>query len=755
MKASFSQEGPPAPQEEESIEDLLADENIPEEIRKEIEEAMKSQAAEIPVEEYPPQEAEEDVEEAAEITPRALRPPRRIERSDIRSPEPPITPEIGEVSSSGDNKISLDLKGVDIIDVLKMLSARSDLNIVAGRNVRGRVTLFLKDVDVWDAFEIILAANSLAYEKEGDIINVMTERDYEQLYGESYYSKKELRIYRLEHAKAAEVSKALNQAKSKIGKVIIDESSNTIVLVDSSKAIAEMEKMIEKMDAPVETKVFSLNYAKAEDIKTKISEVLTKATGTMQVDERTNKIVVTDLAEKMPEITAIVEEMDEKHKEVLIETKIVQVSLNDQYRYGIDWTAIFRKMGDEGVRVNLDNFTTDVFTGGGTGGALTITSLASGYFDAAIQALETVGKTNVISSPRITVLNNEEAKVLVGTNQPYIEQTYITTESGGNDRTDETIKWVDVGVELTVTPTINEDGFVTMKIKPKISSADSFLGTSGERTAIPIVTTSETETTVMVEDGTTILIAGLIEDRDQETEEKIPFLGDIPLLGNLFKNRSRGSTSVPEKKELVVFLTPYIVHGTETFPEVENTWYGESITQKKLMENELSYAVEDMKKRRSLAREIPPPEKKKDTTTRFSEDLEFFAGYEDDEDIEILEARKTALEKKEKTTAPPPDFATSPTGGYYSYFENMRNRIYWYAKDVYPGGLNGEKQDVRVLFKLGSDGNLMGEPEVISEVDQKLAKAAKAAVEMAAPFPPFPRRMEGEDATFKITITYQ
>ncbi|MEA3305661.1 MAG: hypothetical protein U9R52_02485, partial [Candidatus Omnitrophota bacterium] len=123
------------------------------------------------------------------------------------------------------DKISLDFKGVDIIDVLKMLSARSNLNIVAGKNVKGKVTLFLKDVDIWDAFEIILTANKLAYDKEKDIINVMTERDYEQLYGEKYYNKKELRLYKLKYAKAANISKALNQVKSKIGKVVIDESS--------------------------------------------------------------------------------------------------------------------------------------------------------------------------------------------------------------------------------------------------------------------------------------------------------------------------------------------------------------------------------------------------------------------------------------------------------------------------------------------------------------------------------------------------
>ena len=310
---SFSQEEFPEPTTEELIEEMLADEEFPEEIKKELEEMLRT--GEIG-----------GFEEEPVIPPPMRRERRRrVEGKELELEEPAeigARPEI--IPSAMSNKISLDLKGVDIIDVLKMLSARSNLNIVAGRNVRGRVTLFLKDVDIWDTFEIILAANALAYEKQGDIINVMTERDYEQLYGEKYYSKKELRIFRLEYVRASDISKALNQAKSKIGKVIIDEASNTVILVDSSKSIAEMERMIAELDIPIETRVFCLNYAKAEDIKTKISEILTKGVGTMQVDERTNKLVITDLSRKMFDIADIIREMDEKHREVFIETKTIE-----------------------------------------------------------------------------------------------------------------------------------------------------------------------------------------------------------------------------------------------------------------------------------------------------------------------------------------------------------------------------------------------------------------------------------------------
>jgi general secretion pathway protein D len=640
---SSSQEKNSKASSRELIEKVLTDEDLPEGLKKELEKVLKNGDSEgikeetvkiapaekeIPLKAEPftppEEEALEEVEpEAAGEEPVEIPP---IIEEDVFPPTPEETgkskeleiynptPKRGNtqnVSSAKSNRISLDLKGVDIIDVLKMISTRSNLNIVAGRNVRGKVTLFLKDVDVWDAFEIILAANDLAYEKEGDIINVMTERDYEQIYGDRYYDKKELRIYRLEYAKAAEVIKALNQAKSKIGKVIIDESSNTVVIIDAPKTIAAMEDMIAEMDVPTETKVFGLDYAKAEDVKTKVSEILTKGVGTLQVDERTNKVVITDLSKRMPEIANVIKEMDEKHKEVLIEAKIVQIELSNEFQYGIDWKAVFNKHpSTDGVRFNFDaTAATSVFEGTATGGALTIAQFAHSYFTQVIEILQTIGKTNVVSSPRITVLNNEEAKVLVGTNQPYVTTTTTVPGGGSEAITAQNVTYIDVGVQLTVTPTINRDGYVTMKIKPKVSSLSTTPFTAGGN-SFPIVSTSETETTVMVKDGNTILIAGLIQDKDQVSESKIPILGDIPIIGNLFKKKtvgSTGTTSAPEKKELVVFLTPYIVQGTEIFPEAENVWYEKKLTQRELLEQQISLAVEDLNKKRSLTEKTPPP----------------------------------------------------------------------------------------------------------------------------------------------------
>src|SRR3989338_5417027 len=117
-------------------------------------------------------------------------------------------------------RISLDLKGVDILDVLKLLSQKSGLNFIAGRNVSGRVTIFVHDVDVWEAFELIIGANDLAYERQGDIITVMMARDYELLYGEKFQERKESLTVPLKHAKVAQVATVLNQVKSSVGRVV-------------------------------------------------------------------------------------------------------------------------------------------------------------------------------------------------------------------------------------------------------------------------------------------------------------------------------------------------------------------------------------------------------------------------------------------------------------------------------------------------------------------------------------------------------
>ena len=145
--------------------------------------------------------------------------------------------------------------------------------------------------------------------------------------------------------------------------------------------------------------------------------------------------------------------------------------------------------------------------------------------------------------------------------QPYQEDT-TTTASGGTTTTSTTYQWVDVGVKLNVTPTINKDGYISMLIKPEVSSISEWYGGAAQAAgAVPVVRSADAETTVTVKDGVTIIIAGLIKDQKTQTVYKIPILGDIPILGWGFKYDSDDV----RRSETIVFLTPRIVGGDETF----------------------------------------------------------------------------------------------------------------------------------------------------------------------------------------------
>jgi type II secretory pathway component GspD/PulD (secretin) len=177
-------------------------------------------------------------------------------------------------------------------------------------------------------------------------------------------------------------------------------------------------------------------------------------------------------------------------------------------------------------------------------------------YTATLQILQTLTKINLLSSPRITTLDNEEAKILVGASVPY--KTVDTREENGAIRTFEKVTIVDVGVKLFVTPSINEDGFVTLRIRPEVSTV------TGYSEGIPIVEKSETETSVMVRDGVTIVIGGLIKDEHRKIRNSIPLLGSIPILGIPF----RSTHDSVAKTELVIFLTPHIITGDTNTEEL-------------------------------------------------------------------------------------------------------------------------------------------------------------------------------------------
>lgn len=445
---------------------------------------------------------------------------------------------------------SLELKNMDIIDVLNYVSQKSGLNIVAGSGVAGKVSIYLKDVKLKDALHIILDSNSLAYKMENGILRVMPAAEFEGKYGFKFGGNIQTRIVHLKFSSASRVEAFLNSIKSPGGEIIVDANTNTLVLMDSPEKLALMDQVLLEIDVPIETKVFELSYAEAGDIAEKIDGVLTELVGKMKFDKRSNKIVITDTPMKIEEITRVIEAFDIKEKQVLIEAKIVQIVLTDQDKFGIDWEAVVA--GYQGLTFK-SNF--DVLNLFDKGGSIGIGTLESDDYTVFIEALQSQAATNILSSPSITSLNNQEAKILVGATEPYVTSTTITPASGPTT-TSESVNFIDVGVKLYVTPTIHKDDFVTMKIRPEVSSVTKSITTSNNNT-IPVVETSEAETMVTVKDGITIVIGGLIKEEKIDTFRRVPVLGKIPLLGYAFKN----SDELTRKTEIVIFLTPTIISG--------------------------------------------------------------------------------------------------------------------------------------------------------------------------------------------------
>jgi len=480
-------------------------------------------------------------------TPPVTPPPPSVTSSpqkqkDVKQPEP-IKPAASPASAKKDEKpaavkkeeprvlkttlpktlVSFDFQDADIRDVLRVLSSQSGINIIYGSDVSGLVTITLKNVPFDQAFSTILTLNNLVSQDLGsNIIRVMTPQTLAQ----------------------------------------------------------------ERTQAVTFTKIFPLNYAKAEDVKTQLDAIRAAEgrRGIISVDSRTNTLIITDTQEGLDSAARIIQEVDKKPYQVLIEAKIVEVNLDKKLDLGINWSYARANVsgsetqyvgktqatvgGTSGLYYGMPSGASSVEetgpTGGGTGvnfPASPVSGQLSGIsfglisdnvrLNAMLSMLASKGLTKLLSNPKVTTLNNQEARILVGERVPYVQQTtQLGTASGG---VSSEVQWLEVGIKLTVTPTINADRQITLKVFPQVSLL------SRVTAAGPVVGTREAQTTVMIKDNETVVIGGLIREEDIKSAAQVPLLGDIPIIGQLFKRKYDSK----ERSELLVFITPHIVDASE------------------------------------------------------------------------------------------------------------------------------------------------------------------------------------------------
>lgn len=392
-----------------------------------------------------------------------------------------------------DRPITLDADDAYLPAVLKILAEKGDLNIVTGPGVTaGKITIHLKDVPVEQAVNLVVRAAGLAYERIGNSILVADAKSLRDETGLSSYTLE------LKYANAAEVADALKGLSEKIQ---VDRGGNRLIVVTSPRVIADMQAVVAQMDKPA--------------------------------------------------------------RQVMLEARVIEISTDGLKKLGIDWDLLNRQGFTFVEGDNTGTFTGDggleepgPLTQGtgitGTPGTNDVWKLRNfnrlpKVFRAFVDVLIHDGNARVLAQPKLVTLNGKEASMLSGSRIPY--QTGQTVFAGGAAAPTTSVQHEEVGIKLAITPLINADGYITVHIRPEVSSITGFSGD------LPIVATRQAETTVRLKDGSSVVIGGLLSEEKTASITKVPILGDIPLLGKLFQHQRITSS----KRDLVIEVTPHLL----------------------------------------------------------------------------------------------------------------------------------------------------------------------------------------------------
>ena len=303
--------------------------------------------------------------------------------------------------------------------------------------------------------------------------------------------------------------------------------------------------------------------------------------GQIQADPTTNSLIITAPEPQYRQLRNVIDKLDGRRAQVLVESLIVEVNANKLTEFGIQWQSVMGKQGDGTVGVigtnsgaagaNILGLTTALASGNATAVGSAVGKLGGGlnlalapriagqyYLGALANFLQNSGDANVLSTPNLMTLDNEEARIIIGNNVPFVTGSYANT--GGNSGAVNpftTVERKDVGLMLRVRPQINENGTVKLAIYQEVSKID---GNTLSDVNGPTTSKRAIESNVLVEDGSIIVLGGLLEDSYSQAEDKVPVMGDIPLLGALFRSENRSR----KKTNLMVFLRPVVVRDAAT-----------------------------------------------------------------------------------------------------------------------------------------------------------------------------------------------
>lgn len=466
------------------------------------------------------------------------------EKKDLLEPEEAssaMTNTVSEEAPSSEAKVSeeglvsVNFENVDIRDVVRILSEKAQLNMVVGPEVAATVNLQLNNIPWKKALDVILTTYNLTYKRDGDLIRIMT---LEQLQTED-------------------------------------------------------EKI------PLSTKIITLNFARASEVKGNFGSMLS-GRGKIEVNDRTNSMIITDLPDRIAKIEEIADRLDTRTPQVMIEALMADVVIQQDDQLGINW-QLEQEMHGPAVSGPKRSMVQNLGDLGAPGGIITFgtTLLTDKDLHATIAMWQRQSRVNILAHPQILTLDNLPAKINLTEEIPYTQVTQTT--EGGPASAISSVAFKSAGINLQVTPHITtKDNYIYMAI----SVNQSFRSGYAPGGTQPIIDSRAAETNLLVKNKQTAVIGGLRRKNDSFAVSKIPLLGDVPVLGALFRQRVGGLTDT----DLLVFVTPTVVEERpftpkendrlQLFAEDEKEWKTEfsQMKKKKLTKDTNATSEEESKK---------------------------------------------------------------------------------------------------------------------------------------------------------------
>jgi len=454
------------------------------------------------------------------------------------------TPQPAKITVSDSGTFSIQINGdVSVVQVLRMIGNQAQLSIVPSRDVRGTVPgMDLYNVTISEALDAILHSNGMAWERKGNLIYVYTEKELEDQ--QKAARKTATQTFTLHYIPAVDAEALIKPAMSADAQVAITKDATSGIDTGAGDSASGAGS--------------------------------SNSTGTGGNSESgVDMIVVTDYPENLAEIAKIIQNVDCRPQQILVEATILEANLTENNALGIDFTL----MGGVNFDTILGNNTTvagalsgNILNAANSGSSTSTpanliskgySGFTTGNYDTQvgqagqgglqigvvrnnlgvfISALESVADTTVLANPKVLVLNKQAGEVQVGQQLGYETTTVSQTTST------QTVQFLDTGTILSFRPFIGDNGFIRMEIHPEDS-------TGSVTNNLPDKTTTEVTSNVMIKDGNTIVIGGMFKDNSSSSRNQVPILGDIPIVGALFRSK----TDQLQRQEVIILLTPHII----------------------------------------------------------------------------------------------------------------------------------------------------------------------------------------------------